>query len=356
MQKTRIIGLMSGTSLDGLDLAYCEFTYRDHHWSYELLECREIPYDVAFKKRLQEAIHLSEDDLEIFNQEYGSWLGECVQEFVREKELKIDAVASHGHTIHHRPEDGFTYQLGDGDIIAKKVGVPVIYDFRTLDIELGGQGAPLVPIGDALLFSQYDFCLNIGGISNISFELNGHRTAFDIGIANMLLNYLSEKVGMAYDKGGALAKKGNLDENLLNGLNALEFYSQKGPKSLGYEWFCAEVVPLVEKAELSVEDLLCTGTHHLAYQIIKTLKEFPKSKASVLVSGGGAFNDYLIELLRKELKSDFHVVVPDATLISYKEALIFAFMGVLRLAKKNNVLASVTGASRDSSSGRIAFP
>ncbi len=347
---------MSGTSLDGLDLAYCEFARTDTGWNYNLLNHREIPYTAEFKKRLQEAIHLNAADLEVFNQEYGSWLGECVQEFVREKELKIDAVASHGHTIHHRPKEGFTYQLGDGRQIAKKVGVPVVYDFRTLDIELGGQGAPLVPIGDALLFSQYDYCLNIGGISNISFDLNGIRIAYDIGIANMLLNYLSEKVGLAYDKGGALAKKGHLNNDLLNRLNALGFYSQKGPKSLGYEWFCAEVVPLVEEAELSVEDLLCTGTHHLVYQIVKTLKELPKRKASLLVSGGGAFNDYLIELLRKELKSDFRVVVPDATLISYKEALIFAFMGALRLAKENNVLASVTGASRDSSSGKIANP
>lgn len=356
MIKMKVIGLMSGTSLDGLDLAFCEFVFHNHQWEYKLLETQEIPYEDSFKKQLKEAILLPEKELELLNEIYGSWLGEQVAAFIEERHLKVDAIASHGHTIHHRPEEGVTYQLGSGKKIVEKTGITVVNDFRTLDVQLGGQGAPLVPVGDALLFSKYDFCINLGGISNVSFDQGGVRKAFDIGVANMLLNYGSEKLGKPYDKGGEIAQSGHLNVDLLYRLNQLPFYQQEGPKSLGFEWFQSEVVPLLEKVQMPIADLLCTATHHVVNQLVRSVKAQNKTHASVLVTGGGAYNDFLIALLQEQLGDNYQVIVPESSLVSFKEALIFAFMGVLKLHHIPNALSSVTGASRDSCTGVVYIP
>lgn len=358
MKSYRVIGLMSGTSLDGLDIAYCNFTKSENNWNYSIDRTQCIEYDQKFKQELKESIELPEQELKKLDLEFGRWIGKQLKNFVESNKLEVDLIASHGHTVHHQPDQGITVQIGDGAQIAKQTGIKTICDFRTLDVSLGGQGAPLVPIGDQLLFSEYDFCLNLGGISNISFEdQNGVRKAFDVSIANMLLNYLSQKKGFEYDDKGAQARSGSLDIALLNQLNELDFYSQGGPKSIGYEWFTNEVRPLFDSSPLMIEDLLHTACVHIAYQLVKTIKECSTSDNSkLLVTGGGAYNDYLMELLQKGLGSTVEVVLPSKELISYKEALIFGFMGLLRELNQNNCLSSVTGASRDCSSGVVFIP
>lgn len=358
MKPYRVIGLMSGTSLDGLDIAYCTFTNSENNWNYRIEQTQCIEYDQKFKQQLKESIELPEQELKKLDLEFGKWIGTQLKKFVESNKLEVDLIASHGHTVHHRPDQGITVQIGDGAQIAMQTGIKTICDFRTLDVSLGGQGAPLVPIGDQLLFSEYEFCLNLGGISNISFEdQQGVRKAFDVSIANMLLNYLSQKIGLEYDSQGHFARSGSLDIRLLNRLNELDFYSQDGPKSIGYEWFVQEVKPLFDASPLSIEDQLHTASIHIAYQLVKIIKEYHRvERSKLLITGGGAYNDYLIEMIEKGLGACVEVVLPNKELISYKEALIFGFMGLLKELNQNNCLSSVTGALRDCCAGKVFCP
>lgn len=358
MQTYKIIGLMSGTSLDGLDMAYCHYTFDDNKWNYDIVYTKHIKYDEIRQKQLKEAIHLPVIELLELHHSYGKWLGEQVKEFIDSNALDVDFVASHGHTIHHQPQRGITYQMGSGQHLSNVCQKPVVNDFRSGDLALDGQGAPLVPIGDRYLFSEYDFCLNLGGISNISLEENGIRIAYDIGIANMVLNYLCQKIGKQYDHNGDIARKGTLNRNVFNELNALPYYSSNYPKSTGYEWFTAEICPIIDNAEDKVENLLCTSVHHIAHTIAQAIGSHKTAKINpqMLVTGGGALNTFLIETIRRYVSNGFEVVVPERKIIDYKEALIFGFLGVLRKRKETNILHSVTGAKRDSCGGVFYFP
>ena len=357
MKTYKVIGLMSGTSLDGLDIAFCQFKKTLDQWEYHIDQTKSISYAVEMKEKLKNSIYLSADELLIFNNTYGKWLGKQVNSFIREKNLNVDFIASHGHTTHHQPEKGLTYQIGSGQHLANESGHKVVCDFRTNDVAMGGQGAPLVPIGDRLLFGEYDFCLNLGGISNISFEKNGQRIAYDIGLANMILNHITQKIGIQYDKGGKLAQSGTVNSKMLEALNALDYYALPFPKSTGYEWFMSKVVPIIEATDDRIENLLHTSVQHLCEQIaIQVIQNNNKSKASLLITGGGALNDFLIATLKTKLGEAIEVVVPSKKLIENKEALIFALMGVLRMEQDINILSSVTGASGDSSSGVVFLP
>lgn len=347
---------MSGTSLDGLDLAYCHIWKTPAQWEFEIKATHSIAYRSEMRSQLKNSIYLTAEELLVFHNSYGSWLGKQAREFLDNHTLEVDFIASHGHTTHHRPEMGLTYQIGSGQHLANTSGHKVVCDFRTNDVALGGQGAPLVPIGDQLLFSNYDFCLNLGGISNISFEFKGKRIAYDIGLANMILNHITQKINLAYDKGGEMARKGNINPEMLQKLNALEYYQNPFPKSIGYEWFVEKVVPIVESTQDSIENLLCTGIHHICEQVaIEVKANTVKNKSTLFVSGGGALNDFLVETLGDKLGAGTELIIPSRTLIEFKEALIFALMGVLRMERETNVLSSVTGASRDSSSGVVYF-
>lgn len=357
MKVYKVVGLMSGTSLDGLDLAYCHIWKNDDSWNFELKETKSISYEPKVKSKLKKAIHFTADQLLIFNNEYGKWLGQKTKEFINENNLEVDFISSHGHTIHHQPENGLTYQIGSGQHLANIIGHKVICDFRTNDLALGGQGAPLVPIGDSLLFNKYDFCLNLGGISNISFDFNHQRVAYDIGLANMILNYCTQKTGIQYDKGGDIASKGTLNERYLVELNALVYYKLPFPKSTGYEWFVKEVIPIIEKFKAPLEDLLHTAIHHICEKIAFEVHKYKSKKEStILITGGGALNTFLMAVLEEKLGSTVKIVKSDIQLIEFKEALVFALMGVLRIENKTNVLSSVTGAKRDSSSGVVYIP
>lgn len=301
------------------------------------------------------AINSSDREIKQLDVAYGKWLGGQVREFITDYHPKVDLIASHGHTIFHEPEKGITLQIGDGREIARATGVVTIADFRSLDVSLGGQGAPLVPIGDELLFSDFTACLNLGGIANISYRSNDQRVAFDVGLANMSLNYLAQKTELPYDANGELAASGQIDYELLNALNGLPYFARPAPKSLGFEWFSSMVKPLLD-VDYPISDLLATVVEHEAMQIGIALNKLADTKGNVLVTGGGTFNDYLLERIRHFTPSVLKIVVPPKELIDFKEALIFALMGVLRFRNENNCLSSVTGASRDSSGGVIFNP
>lgn len=342
------IGLMSGTSLDGLDICYAKFQ-NIATWEFEIIKTETIPYSSEWKNRLLNAILLSAEDLLALDKEYGFYLGEKTQEFISKNNITdLDFIASHGHTVFHQPQRKFTLQIGDGRAIKLTTKKPVIYDFRSQDVLMGGNGAPLVPIGDELLFSQYDACLNLGGFSNISLQKNHQRIAFDISPVNVVLNYFAEKLGKNYDENGDFARNGAINFKILEELNALTFYQKPAPKSLGVEFVNSEIFPLL-KDEIP-ENIIATFTEHIAEQIAKVFSD--NQLKTVLVTGGGTFNTYLLEKIRG--KSQTELIVPDENIINFKEALIFAFMGVLRLRNEVNVLCSATGSSDNHSSGIIA--
>lgn len=352
-EKYSLIGLMSGTSGDGLDLAYVHFELQQS-WKFELVLAKTFSFPAALGQKLATAHLLSGLELAQLDVDFGRWMGAQVKDFCREFEIKPMAVASHGHTVFHQPKNGISTQIGNGWALHQTSGERVINDFRMLDVQLGGQGAPLVPIGDRLLFPQVDFCINLGGISNISMENGSQRIAFDCSPFNLLLNAEAQKLGKPYDAGGAIARTGEINLTLFEQLNALPFYSSLSAKSLGREDMEQDFIPLIEQSKLSPPDVLSTLVEHFAFQIASIIKRYAKvPKPLVLITGGGAYNTYFIERLDHYLDQNWAQFEASSELIEFKEALIFAFLGVLRLRGENNCLASVTGASRDNCGGTI---
>lgn len=346
--KTLAIGLMSGTSLDGLDICLAEFEKKDK-WHFQILKAETLPYSTEWENKLRNSIHLSVTDLLELHSDYGFYLGQKTKEFIEKHQLEnIDLIASHGHTVFHQPQRKFTLQIGDGRAIKIETGIPVFYDFRSQDVLMKGNGAPLVPIGDELLFSQYDACLNLGGFSNISLTSEGKRIAFDIAPVNIVLNYLAQQLNENFDENGDLARKGAVNEVLLAQLNSLDFYQQPHPKSLGVEWCHQHVFPKLQ--DINSQEALATFTEHIAQQISKVINE--NTIKNILITGGGAYNSFLIEKIKE--KTESKVIIPEQKIIEYKEALIFAFMGVLKMNNEINVLSSATGSSADHCSGVIA--
>lgn len=349
-QSFSVIGIMSGTSLDGLDLASCIFHLSENAWQFRFEAAKTIEYPIEWEKRLKTAHQLSGEKLTMLDREYGNYLGKEAAEFIAEYNLQTNLIASHGHTVFHRPEMGYTLQIGHGANIAAKTNLPVISDFRSADVALGGQGAPLVPIGDKLLFGDYNACLNLGGFANISFENNGTLKAGDLCPVNIVLNHLAQKEGFQYDEDGRMGEKGTINKELLDSLNKLEFYAQPFPRSLGREWVEGQIIPLLAEYDDTTLNHLRTIYEHVAMQIAKYIS--PENK--VLVTGGGAFNHFLIERIKAH--SNATLEIPSDQLVKYKEALIFAFMGLLRWKGEINCLKTVTGASRDSCSGAVYLP
>jgi anhydro-N-acetylmuramic acid kinase len=346
----KIIGVMSGTSLDGIDLAHINFTIKDNKWRYEVLESETISYSQDWLNKLKVAVSFSREDLIELNEEYTELLGYIIKSFIANHKIKnLDAVCSHGHTILHQPQNGFTLQIGNLPKIAEIIQEKVVCDFRVQDVKLSGQGAPLVPIGDRILFSEYDYCLNLGGFSNVSFEDNSKRIAFDISPVNTVLNFYANKLGLNYDDKGKIARSGNINSDLLKELNTLDYYKKPFPKSLGFEFVKEIVLPLIEKHSISIEDKMHTFTEHIALQ---TSLALPNKTGKILITGGGAYNDFLIERMQFHLPN-IKIIIPDNKTLEFKEALIFALLGVLKLRNEINVLSSVTGAMKDHSSGII---
>ncbi len=346
-----VIGIMSGTSLDGIDLAHIHFNFSEG-WSYEIIAAETISYPKKWEKKLSEAVFYDNIRLNDLNKEYTKFLTEVISKFLSKNDIsECDAICSHGHTIKHEPENAYTLQIGNLPELAKILGHTVVCDFRVQDVKLGGQGAPLVPIGDELLFPQYDYCLNLGGFANISTQLTGERLAYDICAVNTVLNFLAQKLNMSYDKDGKVAASGELNVELLEKLEKIPFYGLRPPKSLGIEWVNKYIIPILEGYD-SVPSLLRTYTEHAAELIANEFRN--SSEEKVLVTGGGAFNSFLMQEIQK--RTNTQVIIPPVEVVNFKEALIFAFLGVLKLRGETNVLGSVTGASKDHSSGYIYLP
>jgi anhydro-N-acetylmuramic acid kinase len=346
-----ILGLMSGTSLDGLDICACEFLWNHstQHWQYQIIKAETIPYNTDWQNKLRNATLTSASAFVQLHHAYGVYLGQQALAFIQKHQIAIDAIASHGHTIFHEPAKQIHFQIGNGAYIAAQTNIVVVSDFRTQDIALGGQGAPLVPIGDSLLFASYDACLNLGGFANVSFNANGKRVAFDIVPCNIVLNQLAQHFGMAYDEDGELAKSGKFIPELFDQLNQLEYYKAPYPKSLGYEWVVKNIETLLFNNTYSKVDLINTFCYHIAYQI----KQHIPTGHTTLTTGGGALNKFLVEQIKKQLPS---IIIPHTNTIHFKEALIFAFLGLLKLRGEVNVLKSVTGSVNNHSSGVVYSP
>lgn len=352
--NTTVIGLMSGTSLDGLDLCACEFTGDINSVEFKIIHAETLDYPDEWRNILKNAADLSGEKLIQLHHNLGFYFGNSVKDFINRNQITPSLIASHGHTVFHQPQNGFTLQIGSGANIAAITGIDTVCDFRTKDVALGGQGAPLVPIGDHYLFGNYEACLNLGGIANISFIKEEKRVAFDICPVNMALNFYAEKLNLSYDNKGEIAASGKVIEDLIRQLNQLSFYSETGPKSLGKEWFEKYFMPVIadyEKENNSeIADILCTLVEHIAIQNSRIFSE-GNIKGPVLVSGGGALNDFLIRRIISNTNTE--ISIPDVALINYKEALIFALLGWLYSENKTNTFSSATGASRDSIGGAL---
>ncbi len=345
-----IIGLMSGTSLDGLDIAHISFQKKDNKWLYELLNAETILYSPEYAFKIKNIGNLSALEYAIMHQQFGKFCADEVNKFKIKYHCKPELISSHGQTIFHNPEQGYTSQIGCGATIASITNITTICDFRTTDVAHGGQGAPLVPIADKYLFSEYDACINLGGFANISFDYNNERIAFDICAVNTVLNYLANMINIACDYNGVIAKSGIVNASLLNELNSLEYINKLPPKSLGYEWLNEILLPILDSCHDSIENKLATFSEHIAQSISTIIDKYVPLK-KILITGGGAYNTYLIDLLTK--KSNAEIIVGSKQLIEFKEAIAFGFLGLLRFLEIPNTLKSVTGAKTDSIGGCI---
>lgn len=343
--KYRVLGIMSGTSLDGIDLAICTFK-KEANWKFTIEKHKTFKYSIYWKEILENIHEKSQDVISRIDVKYGKLLAEKINIFLENE--KVDFIASHGHTIFHQPENNFTLQIGNGKTIADITKIKTINNFRKLDVSLNGQGAPLVPIGDLHLFSEYKYCVNLGGFANISIKKKNEIIAFDICPVNIVMNKISKQLLLDFDKNGDIAKNGKVIPEILKKLNELDFYKQKPPKSLAREWVEKFITPLL-LSNYKAQDLLHTFCEHIAIQIGVFLTD-----KSVLFTGGGVFNSYLMSRIAYHSKSE--IFIPHKKIINFKEALIFGFIGLLRVRNEINCLKSVTGSKQDNCSGEINNP
>ncbi len=346
---------MSGTSLDGLDLCLVDFALNQGSWAYELIDAQCVDYPDDLQSKLRDAHEYSASSLAALDIALGRYIAESSIEFLQGRRWSVDLIASHGHTIFHQPDRGYTTQIGSGHEIHAHTGITTVWDFRSLDVSLGGQGAPLVPIGDLLLFGDYTACINLGGIANISWQQDDRRLAYDICPINMCLNQLAQIEGMPFDRDGILAKAGQIIPSLLQELEQLDYYQSGPPKSLGREWYERYYSPLLSKYldHHRISDLLTTNVEHMARQLSRSITHC--APGHILMTGGGSKNLQLIDRLSSHVGAHHQISVPEEWLIDYKEALVFALLGVLRVCGEMNVLSSVTGARRDSCSGQVIW-
>ncbi len=350
--KYNVIGVMSGTSLDGIDLVYVTFEF-EQTWQFKIIHTETVAYNNYWHEILKNLVSYSLKELQQIDEDYTVYLSNIIKNFIEKNNINdVDAICSHGHTALHQPENKLTYQIGNLPNMARLVNNKVVCDFRVQDVEFGGQGAPLVPIGDQLLFSEYNYCINLGGFANISFDHKSKRIAYDICPVNIVLNYYVKQLGFNFDDEGKIASTGTVNNELLEQLNALDFYKESPPKSLGLEWVNTNIFPLIDSFELDVKNVLRTFVEHVAIQILKVTNG--DANASLLITGGGAYNTFLIESIKS--RSSNKIVTPSNDIIEFKEAIIFGFLGVLKLRNETNCLQSVTGANKDHSSGKIYLP
>ena len=346
--KYVVLGLMSGTSMDGLDISCADYYKTQDRWKFKLLKAQTFSYNQSTKSDFSQLFN-HKQNIEDVDIKFAHTISDSIISFLAKHNLHPDLIASHGHTIFHQPENRYTLQIGSGQIIAERIQIPVVNNFRQQDINFGGQGAPLVPVGDKLLFSEYDACVNLGGIVNISYDYHNSRIGYDITPCNLILNYLAEKEGQEYDYKGNIALTGQVHKELLKTLSAINYYKLSFPKSLGKEYIDKEFFPIIDSYQLSIRDLLCTYVEHIAIQIANIFSEYNISNA--LFTGGGSFNSFLISRIQHHTNTE--IILPSHQLINFKEAIIFGFLGLLRCLNEDNCFASATGAAKNHSSGDI---
>jgi anhydro-N-acetylmuramic acid kinase len=355
MRTYKVVGVMSGTSMDGIDLAHCELSKNDAgEWSYTINASTTISYDDTWRLRLSKLRNQNALNVHKSDRYYGEYIGGLINSFLLENGLEADLIGSHGHTIFHQPEQNITYQIGSGSAISAVTGIPVVSNFRAIDVSKNGEGAPISGIGDNILFGEYDLCLNLGGFANLSTTVDGEPIAYDVCPCNILLNRIAREFGKEYDEDGKIAEQGHIDYDLLGDLNNIEYYDLPYPKSLGREWINQNFWFRVRESRAGKEDRMKTLCDHIGEQIgnnIESLLE-DSSSSKVLVTGGGAFNSVLVDHLRTH--TDAEIVIPEKELISYKEALIFALMAVMRVNNEPNILKTYTGANSDSIAGELS--
>tara|TARA_S200000501_G_scaffold377390_1_gene435607 strand:+ start:257 stop:1324 length:1068 start_codon:yes stop_codon:yes gene_type:complete len=343
----KVIGVMSGTSLDGIDICFATYYYHFGKWEFTFNNSKTVKYDKNWVYKLKNAHHLNEENLLKLDVEYTKYLSNSILQFIDENKINnIDLISSHGHTVLHQPKKLITYQIGNRFELSKNTGIPVVCDFRVQDVQLGGQGAPLVPIGDLLLFRNYSHCLNLGGFSNISIKYENKIIAYDICPVNVVLNNYSRLLGLDFDMDGRISESGQIDKDLLESLNSISYYNSKYPKSLSIEWVENKIFPIINSFKISTNDVLRTYIEHIAIQISNNLKG---DNLKILISGGGVKNKFLMKRIKELSTENLEIISENIT--DYKEALIFGFMGVLKICNEINCLKSVTGANIDHSSG-----
>lgn len=335
-----VLGMMSGTSLDGLDLCAVRFEEVESKITYRILAAETLAFTSFWTDQLQKAAQQSAIDLLALHASFGRWLGEEAKRFMHRHGLSIDLVSSHGHTIFHQPNKGLSFQLGDGQHLAAAAGLEVVADFRQLDVAMGGQGAPLMPLPDKLLFPEYSRFLNLGGIANLSIQKSDATLGYDICAFNQVFNHYANKLGKPYDEGGKIAASGQVHFSLVKELDQLPYFQKEGPKSLGREEVEAWYLPLLNS--LSEQDALATMAQHAINQLSKVLG----SAEPILVTGGGAYNQHVLNNLRGVIA---HVPTPEV--VEFKEALGFALLGWLRYHGRTGALSTVTGAEKDHLAG-----
>lgn len=355
MRTYKVIGVMSGTSMDGVDLAHCELTEQENgKWGYKINVAKTYEYNDLWRLRLSKLRNQNALNVYKTDRYYGEYIGELINEFIAANNLEVDLIGSHGHTIFHQPENNVTYQIGSPSAIAAVTDIPTVSNFRAMDVAKYGEGAPISGIGDQLLFSEFEMCVNLGGFANISTTVEGTPVAYDICPCNILLNRIAREFGKEFDENGEIANQGSIDYDLLSDLNSIDYYAQAYPKSLGREWINEHFWYRVRQSEASKEDRMKTLVDHIGQQIGQNIENLAadSSTARVYVTGGGAFNTTLIDHLKTH--TDAEIIVPEPTVVDYKEALIFGLLAVLRVQNKTNILKSYTGAENDSIGGELA--
>ncbi len=356
----RIIGLISGSSLDGLDVALCHFSGKSPSavkWSLVRTETFEFSEGLLLK--LKQVSSCSVIPLKKLEVEFTEFCISAIEQFLEKVEVDVDYIASHGHTVFHYPEDGFTLQIGSGALLAEGTGIPCISDLRSNDIALGGQGAPVAPIVEQWLYRGYDYYINLGGIANISVHSDSEIISFDSCPCNQVLNFVAQRKGMPYDKGGLLAQSGQPNSDLIRKMKTHSYFGLPAPKSLDNSWVHEEFITKYIDSDLSPEDLLASMSHFIADQLSDDLtRNIHKAHApsQILLTGGGAHNHFLVDVLRSKLKGNIKLVIPEKQTIDFKEAVLIALMGYLRVHKIPNIIPSVTGAKRPSTSGAMYWP
>lgn len=352
MKDTHVIGVMSGSSLDGLDLAYCRFFQRNALWTYEFICGKTFPFPHSLRISLEKARDLSAIQITELDATLGRWIGQEIKQWMNTEKLTPDLISSHGHTIFHNPQASYTLQIGSGAHIASITQVKVINNFRISDVAKGGQGAPLVPIGELMLFHDHDAFINLGGIANISIIQNTTIRAWDIGPFNQVLNHIAGRAGKLFDENGKMASTGQVIEKWKTHLLEWAYFSQSSPKSLGNEQVHLEIIKKIP--EENSADLAFTFCQVMSKIIAEEITS--NQCKNVLITGGGAYHHFFISLLNFQLPGHIQITLPPKSLIEFKEAIIFAFLGLLRENNQINVLSTVTGATSDSCAGTIYLP